>query len=214
MSQFSSKWVKKNNQSLSGKVKEAVRPSDPLKPRLAQAITQINSQVSKLDHASSKLDHRDKEIWSKVVNSTKRKDTASAQVFANELAELRKMNQMIHRTKLALDQITIRLNTVQELGDVVVTLTPAMSVIKNIQSGMTNIIPQAENEMNRLSNLLSEIMPEAGETGKSELNIDIANEESQKIMDEASAIAEEQMHSKFPDLPEPLSNKTRIREAT
>ena len=33
-------------------------------------------------------------------------------------------------------------------------------------------------------------------------------------MDEAGAIAEEQMHSKFPDLPEPLSNKTRIREAT
>lgn len=214
MSQFSSKWVKKNNQSLSRKVKEAIKPSSPLKPRLTQAISQINSQVSKLDHASSKLDRRDKEIWSKVVHLTKRKDTASAQVFANELVELRKINQMIHRTKLALDQITIRLNTVQELGDVIVTLTPAMSVIKNIQSGMMNIIPQAENEMNNLSNLLSEIMTEASGINQSELNIDIANEESQQIMDEANVIAEEQMHAKFPDLPESLSNKTRVREAT
>ena len=40
-------------------------------------------------------------------------------VFANELAEIRKMEKMIVHARLALEQIVIRLRTVSELGNVV-----------------------------------------------------------------------------------------------
>mgnify|MGYP003302988391 CR=1 FL=1 len=75
-------------------------------------------------------------------------------MYANELAEVRKMNKMVTQSKLALEQIALRLNTVSELGDVVVTLTPAMGVIKNIQSGVMNILPEAEHEISEINGFL------------------------------------------------------------
>ena len=66
-------------------------------------------------------------------------------VLSNELSQIRKMSKMVDSAKLAFEQIQLRLNTVTELGDVVVTLNPAMSVIKGIQGGLSSMMPQAES---------------------------------------------------------------------
>ena len=57
-------------------------------------------------------------------------DSQYAKVLSNELSQIRKMNKMVSSAKLAMEQIQLRLNTITELGDVVITLSPAMSVIK------------------------------------------------------------------------------------
>jgi division protein CdvB (Snf7/Vps24/ESCRT-III family) len=44
-------------------------------------------------------------------------DTEHANVYANELAEVRKMIKTVTSSKLALEQIVLRLNTITELGD-------------------------------------------------------------------------------------------------
>jgi len=200
-SSFSKNWVKPNQETLGEKVRGAVRSTGPLKPRLEQAMRQIQVQISKLDSASAKLKDRDQAIFAKVVSSIQKHDVAHASVFANELAELRKMNKMVTSAKLALEQISMRLNTVQELGDIVVTLTPAMSVIRSVKSGLTSILPEAENEIGEIGGLLGSILVDAGQLGGSTLNFEAANEEAEKIMAEASAVAEQRMKEKFPDLP-------------
>jgi division protein CdvB (Snf7/Vps24/ESCRT-III family) len=178
-----------------------VRSTGPLKPRLEQAVRQIQIQVTKLDSASAKLKERDQSIFSKVVSAIQKHDMAHASVFANELTEIRKMNKMVTSARLALEQIVMRLNTVRELGDIVVTLTPAMSVIRSVKSGLTSVLPEAENEIGEISGLLSGLLVDAGQLGGSTLNFEAANEEAEKIMAEASAVAEQRMKDKFPDLP-------------
>ena len=122
-------------------------------------------------------------------------------MYANELAEVRKMNKMVTQSKLALEQIALRLNTVSELGDVVVTLTPAMGVIRDIQSGVMNILPEAEHEISEINGLLSGILVDAGQIEGHNINFENSNVESRQIMDEASTIADEKMKEQFPDLP-------------
>src|SRR5216684_6742263 len=132
MSQFANKWEKPNGSGFTTRVRDSVNSPGPLKPRLDLAIRQIQVQVAKLDGTSTKLRERDSQIFGKVVGSIQKHDTQHASVFANELAEVRKMNKMVTQARLALEQIVLRLNTITELGDIVVTLTPAMSVIRSI----------------------------------------------------------------------------------
>ena len=202
MSQFSTKWNNSRGPGLSDRVKEVIKPEGPVKPKLEQAVRQINTQITKLDQTSLKLKSRDSAIFNSVVSAIQKHDMPHATVYANELNEVRKMNKMVTQSKLALEQIALRLNTVSELGDVVVTLTPAMGVIKDIQSGVMNILPEAEHEISEISSLLSGILVDAGQIGGHNINFELATEESHQIMEEASSVAEQKMKEQFPDLPQ------------
>lgn len=203
MSSFTKNWDRPPSGGLGDRVRGAVKSSGPLKPRLEQATRRIQIQISKLDTASNKLKDRDKKIFGKVISAIQKHDMGHAAVFANELSEVRKMHKMVTSSQLALEQITMRLNTVQELGDIVVTLTPAMSVIRGVKGGLQSVLPEAENEIGEISGMLSGILVDAGQLGGSTLNFEAANEEAENIMSEASAVAEERMKDKFPDLPAP-----------
>lgn len=201
LSQFASRWAKPQGQSFGERVKDSVKPAGPLKPRLEQAVRHIQVQTAKLDNTSTKLRERDNSIFSKVVAAIQKHDMQHAAVFANELTEVRKMNRMVTQAKLALEQIILRLNTVQELGDIVVTLAPAMGVIKNVKAGLVSVLPEAESEIGEISGLLSSILVDAGQLGGCTLNFEAANEDAEKILSEASAVAEQRMKDRLPDLP-------------
>ncbi|MBS7620146.1 hypothetical protein KEJ21_05835 [Candidatus Bathyarchaeota archaeon] len=209
MDSFATRWERTDNASLSTKVKEAVRPPGPLKPRLDAAIKRIDLQIQRLDQASNRFNERDKAIFNRIVDAYSKHDTARASVLANELAEIRKMEKMIMHARLALEQITLRLKTVTELGDVAVTLLPVVGVIRDIKTGISTVSPQAEKELGEIGNLLSGIVVDAGAVTGSTINFESANEDSQKIIEEAAAIAEQRMKETFPDLP----GKARIGEA-
>lgn len=175
-----------------------------MKPRLDLAVRQIQVQVAKLDSTSTKLRERDAQIFNKVVGSIQKHDTQHASVFANELAEIRKMNKMVTQARLALEQIVLRLNTITELGDIVVTLTPAMSVIRSVKQGLVGVLPEAESEIGEISGLLSSILVDAGSVGGYSLNFEAANEDAERILAEASAVAETRMKERFPEIPADL----------
>jgi division protein CdvB (Snf7/Vps24/ESCRT-III family) len=199
---FSKKWeTKREEQPLTRRIQDAVRPPGPLKPRLDAAVRRIELQVNKLDQASEKFSVRDRTIFARIVDAYTKHDTARANVFANELAEIRKMEKLITNARLALEQIVLRLRTVSELGDVVSTLGPAVGVLRSVRTGLVSVFPEAENELGEIGNLLSGIMMEAGtETGMS-LNFNAVNEDASKILTEASTVAEQRIKEKFPDLP-------------
>jgi division protein CdvB (Snf7/Vps24/ESCRT-III family) len=124
-----------------------------------------------------------------------------ASVFANELAEVRKMEKMIMHARLALEQIVLRLRTVSELGDVVSTLAPAVGVLRTVRTGMASIFPEAERELGQIGNLLNGIIIDAGQSTGLTINFENANEDAQKILTEAATVAEQKIKEKFPDLP-------------
>ncbi len=209
MSNFTKNWARPQNEGgIRENIRGSLRSTGPLKPRLEQALRQINIQVAKLETAAIKLKDRDKKIFSKVVIAIQKHDMSYASVYANELSEVRKMHKMVTSAQLALEQITMRLSTVQELGDIVVTLSPAMSIIREVKGGLTSILPEAENEINEIGSLLSGILVDAGQLGGSTLNFEAANEEAENIMAEASAVAEERMKDKFPNLPASTESST------
>ena len=86
-------------------------------------------------------------------------------MLANELSEIRKMGLVLTQAKLALEQLVLRLSTVTELGDLAVTLAPALNVIRGVRPGLVSLVPDAEREIGEISGLLSGILLEAGQIG-------------------------------------------------
>ena len=208
MDAFMNRWEKNDNPSLSDSIKQTIRPPGPLKPRIEGAVRRIEVQVQRLDQASTHFEARDKTLFNNVVDAMVKHETNRANVLANELAEIRKMQKMVIRSKLALEQIVLRLQTVEELGDIAVTLMPAISVLRDVKSGMGGVSPQIERELGDISNILSSIVMDAGAVTGSSLSFDTASEDSQKILEEAAAMAEQRMKDTFPDLP----GKSKIGE--
>jgi division protein CdvB (Snf7/Vps24/ESCRT-III family) len=191
------------SESIRDKLREVTQSQTPLKPRIEEAQRKLQVQISKLDAISSKMQEKDRVVFNRIVNAMQNHDSHYAKVLSGELSQIRRTNKMVNSAKLAFEQIQLRLNTMTELGDVVVTLSPAMSVIKGIQSGLKTMLPEADQSFGQISELLGGIMTGSSqipttEIGSRELTF---SEEAVKIMEEASAIVEEDTRDKFPDLP-------------
>ncbi len=145
--------------------------------------------------------HPDKALFAKVVDAYQKHDTPHANIYAKELAELRRMQKTVLNAKLALDQIVMRIEAVSELGDLAYTLLPAINVMRDVMHGMAAVNPQIAKEMGDISNILSGIVMDAGATSGMSLNFGTANEDSAKIMEEAASVAESRMKDTFPELP-------------
>jgi len=198
---FGNRWEGSQREPLSKTIKEAIVPPGSLKPRLEYANKRIQQQITKLDQESKRMAERDKALFAKVVDAYQKHDTPHANIYANELAELRRMQKMVMNAKLALDQISMRVEAVTELGDIAYTLLPAINVMRDVMHGMAGVNPQIAREMGDISNLLSGIVMDAGSVGGLSLNFQSANEDSAKIMEEAQMVAEKRMKDTFPELP-------------
>ena len=198
---FGKQWERGDNQPLGKTVKDAINPPGALKPRMEYATKRVQGQLQKLEQESKRFEERDKSLFAKVVDSYQKHDTPHANIYANELAELRKMQKTTLNAKLALDQIAMRMEAISEMGDLAYTLLPVIGVMRDVMRGMASVNPQIAKEMGDISNILSGIVMDAGATSGMSINFQSANEDSAKILEEASAVAEKRMKDTFPELP-------------
>lgn len=199
---FSSKWDRKDQgPGLVDRLRGSVRQPTPLKSQLELADRQIKLLISQLDHTVSRIRQRDATIFRNVVSSLAKHDMQHAAVYANELSEVRKMGKMVTQAQLAMEQISLRLGTINDLGEIANTLAPAVSVIRNMKEDLRVVLPEADKEIGELSGLLSNVLVDASATGGISLNFDAANEDAQKVLEEASAVAEQRMKESFPEIP-------------
>jgi division protein CdvB (Snf7/Vps24/ESCRT-III family) len=212
---FAKKWEpKKQEESLSTSIRNTFTPPPPLKPALDMAVRKLDMQISKLDQANDRFVQKDKSLFAKLVDAYTKHDQAHANIYATELAELRKMSKLIMNARLALDQVAMRIRTVSELGDVVATLGPCIGVLRSVSTGLGGVLPEAENELGGIGDLLSGLMFEAGTSSGMSLNFDTVNEDASKILAEAATVAEQRVNSNFPDLPAMAGSNTSSKTQT
>jgi division protein CdvB (Snf7/Vps24/ESCRT-III family) len=199
---FDKQWIKPQGESMGHRLLDGIKPQAPLKPRIEEAQKKLQMQITKLDSISGRMQEKDQVIFKRVVLAMQSHDSQHARILSGELSQIRKMNKMVTSAKLALEQIQLRLNTITELGDVVVTLSPAMSVIKGLQGGLSGMMPEADQSFGQISELLGNIITDSGQMPNAEIGtITNSNDDTLRIMEEASAVVEMNMKNKFPDLP-------------
>jgi division protein CdvB (Snf7/Vps24/ESCRT-III family) len=202
MTGFDRNWSNQSRSGASDKLKESLRPQGPLKPRIETAVNKLQLQTSKLDTMLTKLNERDASLFRRVVDSMQRHDSDSAKVLSNELAEVRKISKTLGQAKMALEQVSMRLSTIHDMGDAMVALGPAIASIKGLKPSLGRFVPGADSEINNMQNLLGSIMTESLQSNGIGIEVNTGDGgDIDQIMMEASAVAEQKVNDKFPSIP-------------
>ncbi len=201
MPNFDKTWARQETQSVTGKLREAVKPQGALKPRIQTAVNKLQVQISKMDSMLTKLHERDAQLFQRVVTAMQQHDTSTSKVLSNELAEIRKVTKMLGNARMSLEQVQLRLTTIHDLGDAMVAIGPAMSTMKGLKSSLGRFMPEADAELNAMSQTLNGLMMDSLAGDSFSMESDASSEETEKILQEASAVAEQQIGEKFPSVP-------------
>ncbi len=216
MTSFDKTWARQETQSVSGRLREAVKPQGALKPRIQNAVNKLQVQVSKMDSMNTRLQERDQQIFKRIVTAMQQHDTSTSKVLSNELAEIRKVSRMLGNARMSLEQVQLRLTTIHDLGDAMVAIGPAMSTMKGLKSSLGRFMPEADTELNSMTQTLNGLMVDSFSGDAFNVESEATSEETDKILQEASAVAEQQIGDKFPSVPslEGLSSPSTTTSST
>jgi len=197
---FAKRWDREVKEPVTSRIKSFLIPDVPLKYKIDMAMNKLKVQLDKLDQVSARLMERDKKVFEKVVDAFIKHEMDRATLYANELAELRKMGKIILFSKLSLEKVLLRLETIRDVGDLMVAMAPVIGVVRAVKSGLAGILPDAERELGELADVLGGLVADVGELTGHSPTLE-ASEEAQKILEEAMAIAEQRMREKLPEIP-------------
>ena len=201
MPTFSKTWAQQETAGMAAKFRDTVKPQGALKPRIQNAVNKLQVQTTKMDAMLTKLDQRDQQLFTRVVTAVQQHDTSASKVLSNEVAEIRKVKKMLGGARMSLEQVQLRLSTIHDLGDAMVAIGPAMSTMKGLQSSLGKFMPEADSELNTMTQTLNGLMVDSLSGDAFNMESDVSNEETDKILQEASAVAEQQIGDKFPSVP-------------
>ena len=170
--------------------------------QLTNVGTQMKIQAEKLRRTADNLSDRGKTMFEKCVRAQLEKDSSRAAMYANEVAQQRKMCRLILKSQLALEQVILRLETVREFGDIAKVLAPAMNIVLQVQGEIGGLVPEVGMGLSKIDDILASLMVEAGSISGETLTVQVQDEEAQKILREASELAAQRLRSSWPELPE------------
>ena len=200
---ISNSWNKTEGESITQKVIGKVKPDEPLKNKIDFAQRKLQSQIFKLEGINEKLQKKHDMIFEKIVNAQRNNKPSYAQAYAGELTQVRKMKNMVGGAKLSMEQVKLRLDTVSELGDVIVTLSPCMAIIKGLSPSLSGIMPEANASMQDLSQILGDVMSGSSVgVGDSMSMTPETNADTLAILEEAHSVIAGQTKSSIPDVPD------------
>jgi division protein CdvB (Snf7/Vps24/ESCRT-III family) len=207
--EFIRRWDYERKEGLGEKIKEVFYPSQSLKSRIEYVNRLLEIQKNKLEQLYNRLHERDRRLFEYVVNYYLKHDLNRANVYANEIANIRRLARVVMQSKLALEAIKLRLDTVKDMGDITVAMLPAAKIIKEVKSKLVGIMPEAENELTEIQNAITGILTEVGHAPTSQFTFETYSDEAEKIMNEAKVMAERKLKEAFVEIPSTQMEKEK-----
>jgi division protein CdvB (Snf7/Vps24/ESCRT-III family) len=208
---MNSRWVKSEsildsssvaNNNSNGQGTPLPKPGGPLKPRLDAIQKKIQVQISRLEEIYDLLKLKDRDIFDKLTLSMKQNNAQHSALILSELTKTRQVSRVVILSCIGLEKLIAKLSSVSDFGDLVAILSPAMAVVKNLRSSLTPHLPEMEEKLGIISELLSGILVDAGQVGGYTINFELANGAAVRLIAEARLGADLKIKEELPDIPE------------
>ena len=215
MGYISKNWREvKNSMNLSQKFLDKIKPQTALKNRINNAEKEMECQILRLEHVHNKLRQNHDHVFKKIVDAKLTRNESRARSYAVELQEIRKIKNKIAGAKLVMEQMKLRLSTVSELGDIVVTLSPCMSLIKGLAPSISGFFPQMNASMQDLPIMLQDLLTDSSLSPTPMIPSYQGNADTEAILQEASNIVEGKIRTAMPEPPTAsLENFSKEKES-
>jgi len=201
MGYIAKNWREVKNGILSQKFLDRVRPEARLKNKMYDAGKKMESQILRLEQTHTKLKQNYDHVFKKIVDAKLIRNESRARTYAIELQEIKKAKNKIAEAKLAMEQIKLRLSTVSELGDIVVTLSPCMSLIKGLAPSISTLMPQMQTSKEDLTNMFGDMLTDSSLSQESMTPTYQGNTDTDAILQEAHNVIEGKTRTSMPEPP-------------
>jgi len=178
-----------------------IRYNIPLRPKINQIQYRINNETIKLQTIFNELKIQNEQVMKKLVISIKENNIQYSSLISSELNGIRKTSRAIWTTKIVLDNLYNEICSVSSFKDLVETLTPSLTVMKSIRSLLNSHIRESEHEFKNISDLLCDVLFNAGQIGGYLINFKIANNIALNIVNDAIFKAENKIKTEFLPIP-------------
>jgi hypothetical protein len=198
--QFISKWAKEQCNYDDSIRSNSLCQNVPIKPRIDALLCKIDIQIVKWNHILQDLKLIDDKLLKKRIVSINENNSQYSTVLSMDIAHSRRIIRTLLLSKIAFEMLKNKLLGISNFEDIVIVLAPAMAVVKNIRVCLIPSLPESDNELGIISELLGCILIDAGQVGASTINFEIANEEAVHLLNEASLAAEQNINKTFTDI--------------
>ncbi len=162
----------------------------PLRPKIKQIQYRISDEIIKLQNIFNDLKTQDEELIKQLDISIKENNIQYSSLISSELNDIRKSSRAIWTSKIVLDTLHNQICNISSFKDLVEKLTPSLTVMKSIRSLLISRIRESDHEFKNISDLLCDVLFNAGQLGGSLINFKIANNAAVDITDDAIFKAE------------------------
>jgi division protein CdvB (Snf7/Vps24/ESCRT-III family) len=161
------------------------------KTKIATAMREIDLQRRELENLKGRLSDRRQRLFEFTVRALQERNKSKANVYANEHTELRKVIKIVEASELALTQVSLRLQSITEIGDAMLHMGPAFKSLKSVSKTMEGFVPALDATSTSINDTLAETMSQLGQLSPT-INVDVHNENAEQLVEQARKFAEEQ----------------------
>jgi len=168
-----------------------VQREEGKKGKIASTIREIELHRRELESMRGRLAQRRKLLYDTTVRALTAKDKSKANVYANEWAELRKVAKVVYASELALTQVILRLESINEVGEVISHMSTAFKVLRKVSKTVQGLVPALDQASEEINTTLTETMAEIGNVTPS-ISLNLQTESGEELVEQARRYAEEQ----------------------
>ena len=133
-------------------------------------------------------------------------------MYANEVAEVRRLMSLLAQTQIAIERIILRLETVKELNTIMIDLKPALCTLKDVTQGIVQAMPDVASELNRINDSISEtlLVTSPRSVEPSIISTNLKTPGGQEILNEVATVLEEKLSEKLPEPPASVTVREKV----
>jgi division protein CdvB (Snf7/Vps24/ESCRT-III family) len=173
----------------------------PLSEMILQATRELGKCYSRLELASSKLGKRDKELFDACSFYLKKGSKARATVYANEIAEIRKVLSILQHTQLSVERAILRLDTLKVASPTFESLKAVFGDVRNALGLVANVMPSITPEIDNLNSAIGEILQDTQFNLSVPAPLVVNDPTTEAILKEAANFVEQELESRIPEPP-------------
>lgn len=129
-----------------------------------------------------------------------------ANLYAEECAEVRKIVKVVLQSELALEQVIFKMETAEMMGEIAFLMRPVKNVVLTVGKQIHHLMPEVSFELNQINETLDGLLVESGNVSEPVVAVEAHSPESEAILREADALAEQKIRSRFPELHRPAES--------
>jgi len=167
-----------------------VQREDGTKSKIASTIKEIELHRRELESMRSRLAQRRRLLYDTTIRAISARDKSKANVYANEWVELKKVTKVVYVSELALTQVILRLESINDVGEVMAHMSTAFQVLRKVSKTVQGLVPALDQASEEINDTLTETMAEMGNVTPS-ISLNLKTDSGEELVEEARRFAEE-----------------------